>query len=69
MTAAQPPLRLGIIGIGVGATQILPMIEAAPEIELVAFDLGNVLCTVDEATPARKLAELSGRASHQAGCL
>ena len=30
-------------------------------IELVAFDLGNVLCTVDEATPAKKLAELSGR--------
>ena len=36
MTAAQPPLRLGILGIGVGATQILPMIEAAPEIDLVA---------------------------------
>lgn len=34
----------------------------AQEIELVAFDLGNVLCTVDEATPTRKLAELSGRA-------
>ena len=32
----------------------------APEIELVAFDLGNVLCTVDEATPANRLAELSG---------
>ena len=30
------------------------------KIELVAFDLGNVLCTVDEATPAKKLAELSG---------
>ena len=30
------------------------------KIELVAFDLGNVLCTVDEATPARKLAGLSG---------
>ena len=33
----------------------------SPEIELVAFDLGNVLCTVDEMTPAAKLAELSGR--------
>ncbi len=32
-----------------------------PGIELVAFDLGNVLCTVDEATPNAKLAELSGR--------
>ena len=31
------------------------------EIELVALDLGNVLCTVDETTPAKKLAELSGR--------
>ena len=31
-------------------------------IELVAFDLGNVLCTVDEKTPAAKLATLSGRA-------
>ena len=33
---------------------------SALEIELVAFDLGNVLCTVDESTPGRKLAELSG---------
>jgi len=33
----------------------------SPEIELVAFDLGNVLCTIDEMTPAAKLAELSGR--------
>ncbi len=33
----------------------------SPEIALVAFDLGNVLCTVDEAAPAKKLAELSGR--------
>ncbi len=29
-------------------------------IELIAFDLGNVLCTVDEMTPAKKLAEISG---------
>ena len=27
----------------------------------IYFDLGNVLCTVDEATPATKLAELSGQ--------
>ncbi len=33
----------------------------SPEIELVAFDLGNVLCAIDEMTPAAKLAELSGR--------
>ena len=33
----------------------------SPEIELVAFDLGNVLCTIDEMTPAAKLAGLSGR--------
>lgn len=29
-------LRLGIVGIGVGASEILPAMEAAPEIELVA---------------------------------
>ena len=29
-------------------------------IGLVAFDLGNVLCTVDELTPTKKLVELSG---------
>ena len=34
---------------------------SSPAIKLVAFDLGNVLCTVDEVTPAMKLAELSGR--------
>ena len=28
----------------------------------MAFDLGNVLCTVDEVTPTRELAELSGLA-------
>ena len=33
----------------------------SPEIELVAFDLGNVLCAIDEMTPTAKLAELSGR--------
>ena len=33
----------------------------SPEIELVAFDLGNVLCTVDVTTPTEKLAEISGR--------
>ncbi|MBT4125455.1 MAG: HAD family phosphatase [Chloroflexi bacterium] len=32
-------------------------------IELVAFDFGNVLCTVDENTAAIELAELSGRTS------
>ncbi len=46
MTAAQPsgstseapvkPLRMGIIGIGVGATQIMPQMESLPEIDLVA---------------------------------
>jgi putative hydrolase of the HAD superfamily len=37
-------------------------------IELIAFDLGNVLCTVDETTPAKKLAEISGlswKAAHE----
>ena len=33
----------------------------SPEIALVAFDLGNVLCSIDDATPATKLAQLSGR--------
>ncbi|MCH7482900.1 MAG: Gfo/Idh/MocA family oxidoreductase [Chloroflexi bacterium] len=51
MTAAQPPLRLGIIGIGVGATQILPMIEAAPEIDLVAA--ADINPRVREAFAAR----------------
>ncbi len=46
MTAAQQsgskvggptkPLRMGIIGIGVGATQIMPQMESIPEIHLVA---------------------------------
>ncbi len=46
MTAAQEsgstrrapakPLRMGIIGIGVGATQIMPQMESLPEIDLVA---------------------------------
>lgn len=31
------------------------------DIELVAFDLGNVLCTVDEMPVASELASLSGR--------
>ena len=34
---------------------------SSPAIKLVAFDLGNVLCTVDEATPATKLAVMSER--------
>lgn len=37
-------------------------------IELIAFDLGNVLCKVDETTPAKKLAEISGlslKAAHE----
>ena len=38
---------------------------SAAKIELVAFDLGNVLCTVDEKTPAQKLAALSGRTWQQ----
>ena len=36
MTTGQKPLRMGIIGIGVGATQIMPNMEAMPEIEIVA---------------------------------
>ena len=32
----SPPLRIGFIGIGVGAGQILLRIESLPEIELVA---------------------------------
>ena len=35
----------------------------SPEIELVAFDLGNVLCIIDETPPVQKLAEMSGRTS------
>ncbi len=34
--APVKPIRMGIIGIGVGATQIMPQMEALPEIELVA---------------------------------
>ena len=36
MTTAPKHLRMGIIGIGVGATQIMPQMEAAPEMEIVA---------------------------------
>ncbi|MCZ6538898.1 MAG: HAD family phosphatase [Chloroflexi bacterium] len=35
----------------------------SPEIELVAFDLGNVLCIIDEMPPVQKLAKMSGRTS------
>ena len=31
------------------------------DIKLVAFDLGNVLCTVDETTASKKLSELSDK--------
>ena len=35
-TAAVKPLKMGIIGIGVGATQIMPQMESIPEVDLVA---------------------------------
>jgi phthalate 4,5-cis-dihydrodiol dehydrogenase len=34
--AANRRLRLGIVGIGVGASEILPQMESMPEIQLVA---------------------------------
>ncbi|MCH8974205.1 MAG: Gfo/Idh/MocA family oxidoreductase, partial [Chloroflexi bacterium] len=36
MTTAPKRLRMGIIGIGVGATQIMPQMEAMPEMDIVA---------------------------------
>ena len=30
------PLKMGIIGVGVGATQIMPNMEEMPEIDLMA---------------------------------
>ena len=35
-TGGQKPLKTGIIGVGVGATQIMPNMEAMDEIELMA---------------------------------
>jgi phthalate 4,5-cis-dihydrodiol dehydrogenase len=35
-TGGQKPLKMGIIGVGVGATQIMPNMEAMDEIELMA---------------------------------
>src|SRR5688500_235806 len=35
-TSAGRKLKIGIVGIGVGASEILPQMEAMPEIQLVA---------------------------------
>ena len=59
-TGSVRPLKMGIIGVGVGATQIMPSMEGLDEIELMAgadtnprvreaarvYDSAEALCTV-----------------------